>query len=149
VRGFLTQVSVILFAATAVQAERVIEVEPGLWEYSHTLRIPGLSEPMDQAQTECITPEKSKRNLSDLIGELSGGANCAVSNLKDTLNTVEFDLSCTPNLQGLTVTSNGHAEFKYGRTKIIGKASGMVSFNGAELPILANGSAYRIGKCPD
>jgi hypothetical protein len=145
----ITSISVFLLVTTAAYAERIIEVEPGLWEYSHTLMIPGLSSPMDQAQTECITPEKSKRSLSDLIGELSGGANCAVSNLKDTLNTVEFDLSCTPDLQGMTVTSNGRAEFTYGRTNIIGKASGMVSFNGAELPILANGSAHRIGKCPD
>jgi hypothetical protein len=147
--NFIASLSVLLLTTTSAQAERIIEVEPGLWEYSHTLTIPGLTAPMDQAQTECITPKEAKRSLSDLIGELSGGANCAISNLKDTLNTVEFDVSCTPDLQGITITSHGHAEFKYGRTNIIGKASGTMSLNGAELPILANGSAHRIGKCTD
>ena len=104
-------------------AERIITVEPGLWEYTHSLEIPGLLGPVATPKTECIAPEDAQRSLDDLFEELSDGTGCVVSNLKDTLNTVEFDLNCKPALESIVLQSTGHLVFRYGRTKITGLAT--------------------------
>lgn len=133
--------------APTAMAERIITVEPGLWEYTHSLEIPGLLGPVATPKTECIAPEDAQRSLDDLFEELSDGTGCAVSNLKDTLNTVEFDLNCKPALESIVLQSTGHLVFRYGRTKITGLATGAISINGAEMTVVASGSARRIGRC--
>jgi hypothetical protein len=144
-RSFLT--ASLVFCANSVAAERIITVETGLWEYTHSLMIPGLLTPSVTPKTECITPEEAKRSLSDLLGELSHDAGCTVTNLKDTLNTVKFDLSCKPRIESVSLNLNSHLSFKYGRSKITGNATGMISINGAEMSIAATGAAHRIGRC--
>lgn len=134
-------------SAIASASERVIRVQPGLWEYRHSLSIPGLLEPPEKAMTECIKKEEATRNLSDLLGELSKDGGCSVTNLKDSLNTVKFDLVCEKTLASLSLQSSGHLAFRYGRTKITGVAQGTVSINGVETPVEASGSARRIGRC--
>ena len=127
------QIKSIMFAALltapAAAADRVIQVEPGLWEYSHSLAIPGVLTPSDKQQTHCISPKDAKQNLSDLSDLLrklaTGEAKCTVTDLKDTLNTVKFDLVCRPELEGLKITSSGKAAFRYGRTNINGTVSGI------------------------
>jgi len=148
------QINSIMFAALltapAVAADRVIQVEPGLWEYSHSLAIPGILAPPDKQQTHCISPKDAKQNLSALIRKLAtGDAKCTVTDMKDTLNTVNFDLACRPELEGLNITSSGKAAFRYGRTNITGTVSGMMQINQGE-PIFLNGegNAHRIGRCP-
>lgn len=130
-------------------ADRIIQVEPGLWKYTHSLTIPGILTAPDKAQTHCISPKDAKQNLSELLRKLAtGGAKCTVSDLKDTLNTVKFDLACRPDIEGLKITSSGKASFRYGRTKISGTVSGMMQINQGE-PIFLNGTgtAQRIGRC--
>lgn len=141
-------VFLILLTQPAV-ADRIIQVEPGLWEYSHNLVIPGLPIPSGTKRTECISPKEARHSLSDLLGEFSGDAGCTVSNLKDTLNTVEFDLACRPEINGVKITSTGKAAFKYSRTKISGNVSGMMHINGGEpIFVVGDGTAHRIGLCP-
>ncbi|MEP5760118.1 MAG: DUF3617 family protein [Litoreibacter sp.] len=132
---------------TAIAADRVIAVAPGLWEYTHTLEIPGLVVPTSSPKTECISPEEARRKLSDLLDELSGDAGCSVSNLKSTVSTVNFDLSCSPKLESISLQSTGHLSFRYGRTSITGKAAGKVSIGGAEIKVNAQAKARRIGHC--
>lgn len=137
-----------LFAGP-VTADRVILVEHGLWEYTHTLEIPGLLDPVAKPQTKCISPDEAQQNLSDLLGELSGEPGCQVSNLKDDLSSVTFDLACNPSLAGMTFQSNGRLAFRYGRTKITGTATGAISIGGVEMPVNASGVARRVGRCKD
>jgi hypothetical protein len=138
----------LVFSANSAMSERVITVEPGLWEYTHSLTIPGLLAPTTAPKTECITPENAQRSLSDLFSELSGDAGCTVSNLKDTLNTVKFDLACKPTIESVSLQSTGHLAFRYSRTKITGDATGMISINGAEMAVAGTGAAHRVGRCP-
>ncbi|MEP2503129.1 MAG: DUF3617 family protein [Paracoccaceae bacterium] len=133
--------------AGAAVAERVITVEPGLWEYTHSLMIPGLLQPSAGPKTECITPKDATRRLSDLLEELSSGGRCSVSNLKDTLSTVKFDLNCNSDIESVSLNSTGHLAFRYGRTKITGSATGLISVNGMEMNVAATGVAQRIGRC--
>ena len=133
--------------ASTVAAERVITVEPGLWEYTHSLAIPGLLQPLSGPKTECVTPEDALRRLDDLLEELSKGGGCSVSNLKDTLNTVKFDLECRRDIESISLNSVGHLAFRYGRTKITGSATGVISVNGVELNMAATGLAKRVGRC--
>ena len=135
------------FCASSGEAERIITVEPGLWEYTHSLVIPGLLAAPTTPKTECITPKEAKRSLSDLLGELSDDAGCTVTNLKDTLNKVEFDLSCKRSIGIVSLSSSGQLAFNYGRTKITCRAIGIISINGAELNVAATGDAHRVGKC--
>jgi hypothetical protein len=148
------QIKSIMFAALltapAAAADRVIQVEPGLWEYSHSLAITGILTPPDKQQTHCISPKDAKQNLSDLLHKLAtGDAKCTVTDLKDTLNTVKFDLVCHPELEGLKITSSGKAAFRYSRTKISGTVFGMLQINqGEDIFLNGQGNARRIGRCP-
>jgi uncharacterized protein DUF3617 len=140
-----------LVTAPANAAGRIIQIEPGLWEYSHNLTIPGILAPSETAKTECISPEDAKLNLSDLLARLAAGdAKCTVTNLKDTLNTVKFDIACRPELESMKITSSGKAAFRYSRTKISGSVSGMMQINqGEDIFLYGEGTAHRIGRCPD
>jgi hypothetical protein len=140
-----------LMAMPAIAAERIITVEPGLWEYSHNLTIPGLLAPFGQPQNECISPEEAQRKLSELLSELAmGDAKCTVSDLKDTLNTVKFNIACRPELEGLKITSSGKAAFKYSRTNISGNVSGMININDGEpIFVVGEGRAHRVGRCQE
>jgi hypothetical protein len=131
-------------------ADRIIQIEPGLWEYSHNLTIPGILTPSEAAKTECITPEDAKQNLSELLTKLAAGdAKCTVTDLKDTLNTVKFDLACRPELESMKITSSGKAAFRYSRTKISGSVSGTMQINqGEDIFLFGEGTAHRIGRCP-
>ncbi len=135
--------------ANPANADRIIQVEPGLWEYSHNLIIPGILTPSDKPQTHCITSKDAKQNLSQLFRKLAvGNAKCTIKKLKDTLNTVKFDLSCHPDIDGLKITSSGKAAFRYGRTKISGTVSGKMKINqGAPIFLDGTGTARRIGRC--
>ncbi|MFD1158160.1 DUF3617 domain-containing protein [Roseovarius aestuarii] len=128
-------------------AERTISVKPGLWEYTHSLEIPGLVSPLEKPKTECINAEESERNLSDLLGKLSKDAGCTVTNLKSSLSTVNFDLVCTRDVASASLQSTGHLAFRYGREEITGTADGTISLNGVELPVQATGMARHIGRC--
>jgi len=144
-RSFL--IAFLAVCASPAMADRVIRVEPGLWEYTHTLSIPGLLTPSAKPKTECIKPGDAKRQLSDLLGELSGEAGCTITNLKSSLNMVKFDLSCDRSIEAVSLKSSGHMAFKYGRAKITGSATGTISLNGAEMDIAATGAAHRVGRC--
>lgn len=135
------------FHAHSASAERIITVEPGLWEYTHSLAIPGLLNPTGTPKTECISAEEATQSLSDLLGDLSDDAGCSVMNLKDTLNTVKFDLSCSRKFERVSLSATGHLAFRYGRTRITGRTTGLISLNGVEMNIVATGIAQRIGRC--
>lgn len=139
--------AVMVFNTNPAAAERVIIVEPGLWEYTHNLTIPGLLTPSASPETECITPKEAERNLTDILGELSDDGGCTVTNLKDTLNTVKFDLSCKSNIESVSLNATGQLSFRYGRTKISGTAAGVISVNGIEMNVSGIGNAKRIGRC--
>ncbi len=149
-RQIMSVLAASLLAAPAHAEDRIIQVEPGIWEYSHSLAIPGILTPPENAQTECITPEDAKQSLSDLLSKLAtGDAKCTVTDLKDTLNTVKFDVACRPELEGLKITSSGKAAFKYSRTNITGTVSGMMQINqGKDIFLNGQGKAHRIGRCP-
>lgn len=134
---------------SAAAADRIISVEHGLWEYTHTLAIPGVLAPISTPKTECISPEEAQRSLSELLGKLSGGPGCVVNDLKADLSSVRFNLACTPDLDGLSLTSNGQLSFRYGRTSISGSATGTVSLAGVEMAVNATGKARRVGRCPN
>lgn len=136
-------------SAHGVAADRIIRVEPGLWEYTHSLEIPNVLAPITTPKTECITADEAQRNLSDLLSELTTGGNCAVSNLKDNLNTIKLELSCTPDVSGLDIKAGGEVEIRYGRTKITGSASGLISVGDTDMSFDAMGEATRIGRCAD
>ncbi len=130
-----------------VAADRVISVEHGLWEYTHTLEIPGLLAPMTRPRTECISPDEAQQRLSELLRRLSGDAGCQVSNLKDDLSSVTFDLACNSTLSNMSLQSSGQLAFRYGRTRITGRAQGSVFVGGVEMPVNASGEARRVGRC--
>ncbi|MBB5721584.1 hypothetical protein FHS72_001196 [Loktanella ponticola] len=138
---------ILLLSASQAAADRVIQVEAGLWEYTHSLEIPGLLAPMANPKTECISATEARRNLSDLLGELSRDAGCTVTNLKDNLNTVKFDLTCDPHLDRVTVGARGNLAFRYGRTAITGSATGVISVGGVEVDVNATAQARRVGRC--
>ena len=139
-------VSLVCYASLA-PAERIIVVEPGLWEYTHSLALPGLLDPTAAPKTECITAKEATRSLPDLLEELSDDAGCTVTNLKDTLNTVKFDLNCSRKIESVSLSATGHLAFRYGRTKITGSTNGLISINGVELNVAATGIAQRVGRC--
>jgi hypothetical protein len=146
---------IILTALTFVlpmpaMAERIIQVEPGLWEYSYDLVIPGLPIPSGAPKTECISPKEAKQKLSNLITKLAtGDAQCTVRDMKDTLNTLKFNVACHPEINGIKFSSIGKASFRYGRTNITGNVSGMVVINeGEPIEVVGQGHARRVGKCP-
>lgn len=130
-------------------ADRMISVEHGLWEYTHTLEIPGVLAPMTTPKSECVSPDEARRSLSEMLGQLSDGPGCVVSDLKDDLSSVSFILTCTPELDGVSLEARGQLTFRYGRTSIKGSATGLVSLAGVEMPINATGNARRVGRCPN
>ena len=136
-------------SANAVVADRIIRIEPGLWEYTHTLEIPGLLAPTTTPKTECVTDDDAQRNLSDLLAELSTGGNCDINNLKDNLNTAKLDLTCKPEIGSMTISADGQVAVRYGRTKITASATGLISVGEMDMVVNASGEANRIGRCED
>ncbi len=139
-----------LHTAPVNAEDRIIQIEPGLWEYSHNLTIPSILAPSENKKTKCISHKDAKQNLSDLLAKLAAGdAKCTVTNLKDTLNMVKFDLACRPELESMEITSSGKAAFRYSRTKINGSVSGMMQINqGKDIFLFGEGTAHHIGRCP-
>lgn len=135
------------FGTTAVAQDRIIQVEPGLWQYTHTLAIPGLLSPMSEPKNECISAGEAKIKLSDLMSKMTKDGNCTFSNLKSNLNTIKFDLSCSVEVGGTAMRAVGDIVFKYGRTKIKGTAKGTVSFGENGAIIDASAEAARVGRC--
>ena len=140
-------VFVLALCANTAAADRVITVEPGQWEYTHTLEIPGLLAPTTTPKSECISPSEAQRNLSDLMAELTADDRCSFSNLKSNLNAVSFDLGCDLDSDPVSLQSIGHLAFRYGRTNITGSASGMITIGGVDIAINATGRARRVGRC--
>jgi len=139
-----------LLLPMSATAERIIQVEPGLWEYSYDLEIPGLPIPSGDPKIECISPKEAKQKLSDLLVKLTtGDTQCTVTDMKDTLNTLKFNVACRPEINGIKFSSSGKAAFRYGRTNITGDVSGVVHINeGEPIYVVGQGKAHRLGKCP-
>lgn len=139
-----------LLLPAAAMAERIIQVEPGLWEYSYDLEIPGFPIPSGAPKTACISPKEAKQKLSSLLTKLAtGDAQCTVRDMKDTLNTLKFNVACHPEINGVKFSSIGKAAFRYGRTNITGNVSGTVVINeGEPTEVAGQGHARRVGKCP-
>lgn len=135
------------FGTQAAATDRIVRFEPGLWEYTHTLEIPGLLSPTSTPKTECISADDATLNLAELLSELATNGKCEIDNVKDTLNTVELDLACKPEIGTTVVNAGGHVAFRYGRTKITGHATGKISAGASELFVDARGEARRIGRC--
>ena len=143
-------ITLALLSPMPATAERIIQLEPGLWEYSYDLEIPGLPIPSGSAKTKCISAKEAKQNLADLLAKLAiNNTQCTVTDMNDTLSTLKFHIICRPQINGIDFTASGNAAFRYGRTKITGSVSAMVLIKGGEpIYVVGQGQAHRVGRCP-
>ena len=134
--------------AAAVAQDRTITVEPGLWRFTNSFTVPGLSEGQEFTTTECLTEETARLSLQEVLREMTGSdGNCAISNLVELPGKVELDIVCEVDAGGAALRSTGHMRYAYSRTAFEGGADGVIEMQGQQLPYAGRGTGSRIGDC--
>lgn len=125
---------------TAEQANSDVSVEPGLWTWSHETML--FEIPINEQNTECLTPEMAEMTLDDLAKDLDEG--CSVSQKSTQGDVTNFTLSCTGRYSG---EARG-ALTKISDQEIKMTANGQVSLTeDISAPFTFNAHATRQGSC--
>jgi Protein of unknown function (DUF3617) len=93
---------VIALAGSAL-AWAQISLEPGQYELTTEIQIPGSSQPMKSTAVDCLSPAEA-RDFQELMIRKSEEASCRVSNLKQTAaDKITYDTECAGS--GTTASS--------------------------------------------
>jgi hypothetical protein len=134
-----------LFAALAVPAMAVADIEPGNWEFTVHVSAEGLGalapKPGAVVNTRCISAEQA-RDPAKVLGDAGARGECQFSNQRDTGSEFSFDVSCSGR-----VPVRGSGKMRYtartldGNLDLDGDAQGMKFSTRSQI------SARRLGPC--
>lgn len=127
-------------STTAQETETHLDVQPGLWQWSHQTRLSGIG--FSEENTECLSQEMASMSLQDFVTKLDPA--CSVTTDESSDSTIAFSLSCTGDIKGnatgtLTRTSD---------RKVSIQANGAVIFDDdVSAPFQFNAQASHQGSC--
>ena len=123
-------------------AAQTITFTPGLYEYSAILNVFGQTMSEDTSEY-CIVEGDNSRTLEALVDDLSGNAQCTLSNVSLTDTTGQADFVCQPESLGLEVLGRMNAEYSAEHLDI--NLNGTI---GGFAPANVIATARRNGACP-
>ncbi len=95
---------------SSLAAAQSVTLDPGLYDYSHTLMIGGRGMPADKYEY-CVREGQNSKTLDELVESLAGDGECTVSNVNMTSSTGRADILCTGTDLG---DVSGTMEAEYG-----------------------------------
>lgn len=134
----------LLSGTIACAADVVIEIDPGLYAYQSSGFI-GPQPFLEKDYEYCLTPDMTKRTLSEIVAELQDGGNCTISNVTHRDGYGEADAVCQSEGFG---TARGTIKIDYTKTSYNVRGNATVDANGMSIPISSKVDARRIGDCP-
>lgn len=116
-----------------------LNFEPGMYEITSTVEMPGMPAGMLPTQTsaQCMT-EQDPVPRKD-----SGEQDCEITDMKKSKNTVTWKMTC--NQQGQKMTS--HGQMKYSGDSFTGTFISNIESRGGNMTITTRVSGQRIGDC--
>ena len=129
----LASAVLLLLSAVSVQAGSVSDMNPGLWEITTKMKMPGMEMPAN-TMTECITKDSAVPPAGYKQGQ------CEFSDVEVRGNTVSWSIRC--DSQGGVMTGSGETTY-HGDTF---EGSTRMSMQGMEITTKMSGR--RIGECP-
>jgi Protein of unknown function (DUF3617) len=99
----------VLVSAVAAWAQQV-SLKPGQYQLSSEVQVPGRAEPVKTTRMSCLTPDQAKDFENQMMSNLTGTADCKVSNVEREAGKITFDSAC--NIGGEQVS--GTSEMKHG-----------------------------------
>ena len=135
----------VLFAALAAGAvgSAPPHMKPGLWETTVSVEMSGMPPGMPQSVPpttvqHCYRPKDTK----DLRSTVPKKSNCAVSDWKETGNTVTWTMKCSG---AAAMTMTGKMTYNGDRYSGVGKAT--MDMGGRSMQMTQNFQARRVGDC--
>lgn len=127
----------IFFSISAQAADH--KINPGKWEFTHTLTIPGMPGPEVETSVECISPEEA---AADPLAEFAEGG-CTVLSQKVMADRLDFTLECEQ--EGLTTTGQGSLKLMGDTTE--GRLQVVLPTPGAKMEMVTEWTGRRLGSC--
>lgn len=143
----MTRLSLLLplgFAALALPqmaSANSVTLDPGLYDYSHTISMGGRALPADEYEY-CVQEGKNTKTLDELVASLAGDGECTVSNVNMTSSTGRADISCTDTDLGMDVDGTLNATYGADFYDVDTTA------NLGPIQVLVKTTVRRRGECP-
>ncbi len=92
------------------------DLQPGNYEMTTTVTVPGMPQPQTASQTQCMKPDEAKDPAGHLLSEMSQDGNCKLGNHQQDGNHLVADFACT--MQGQK--TEGHLDMTFAETTMDG-----------------------------
>lgn len=132
-----------LTVAQSAVAEDKVEIDPGLYQYNHIVKI-GPQQIHAEDYQYCIFEGDNSRTLSQLVEALVSEGSCDVSNISFGGGKASADVSCSNT--GLGFPLSGNLSANYAATQYDVKAVAQSPMGGP--PITVTTDVKRIKACP-
>ena len=121
----------------AVSAADGISIDPGMWEYTTTMTLSMMPQPIVKSRQECFTESHFDAQA------LSKDSDCTVQDYQVDGNTMTFTMVC-PGPEGPTV---GQGRYTSAGSSGTGEMAMTMTVNGAPHSMKMNWQGKRIGAC--
>lgn len=132
-----------LLLAPSSLAEDKVELDPGLYQFDHTVKIGPQMVHTDDYQY-CIFADDNSRTVSQLVDSLTSGGECSVSNVSFGGGKGSADVSCDNTELGFPI--NGNLTANYTNTQYDVVAVAQSPMGGP--PITVTTDVKRVKACP-
>jgi hypothetical protein len=136
---FAAAIAVVASAAWAdTMKDASFKVTPGQYHWVQNTSVAGI--PINEDNTECLTPEQSNMTLSGLAKKLQ--KTCTVDNVVETADGYTFKLACAGKYPGTADAKLVKSDKALGIT-----ANGSAKLLGLEAPFNVKADATYVGAC--
>lgn len=127
-------------STTAQKPETHLDVQPGLWQWSHQTRLSGIG--FSEENTECLSQDMASMSLQEFVSKLDPA--CSVTTNEGAGGTIAFSLSCNGDIKGNATGTLTRSSDQ----KLSVQANGAVIFDDdVSAPFQFNAQASRQGSC--
>ncbi len=114
-------------------------LQPGLYEMTLEMAMPGAPSPMTMKQTDCLTPDQAVDFIALIREQMNGNESCSFSEPLVRGKTVSWETDCDEGLS--------HSEVTFTADGFIGKV--MTTVAGQEIPSTMTGRRIAATCVPD
>ncbi|WP_028584867.1 DUF3617 domain-containing protein [Desulfogranum mediterraneum] len=115
-------------------------MQSGKWEFSHTLKMSSLPQPVVEVSSECITPEEASQ---DPLADFVDGGNCTISKRKVDGDRISFELECREE----GIISRGKGELRGQGNTVSGFVEMTMDNPGGPMKVSTRWQGKRLGSC--
>ena len=142
-RSFFVLFAILIITSATAFASKVkpIKVLPGNWHSKVTTMATGLPQPVVKEETQCV--DKTEYNPEEMM---PAQEKCAISNVKQKSNYLEYDMTCEGGDQMPPVKA--HVVLKHQDKSYEMKMEGTSEFQGQKFESTVTVVGTYKGKCP-